>query len=188
MVLAALIPFFLFLLLLFYCTVIGTGANFKSSVVSLPESIFIIGISSKSNPQSTLIDEKVLLDNYKTIDKKDSNLKIESPEKYISVSLTKSDTEKIIIIGNIISTPTDTIEGLSYFEIPALTYVTFNIKEKKWFSWTKAINQIENHIYLNWLPENGYEPDKSFLGEVKFYEKENNLKRILLYVAIKKIL
>jgi AraC family transcriptional regulator len=79
-------------------------------------------------------------------------------------------------------------EGMTAFEIPALTYAVFPVRPRNKAGWGMAIANAKGYAYTAWLPKSGYEP-AGVIDDFEYHDERSTRERspeIDLYVAIKR--
>lgn len=189
MILAALIPSLLFISLLVYCTVIGTGANLRPKVVSLNDKVKVYGLSIITTKDELETAGNALLESFFQMPERDKIKDTLNPFNYVIITkATKNIDEIEFYVGNIALDAKRIPSIFQTIEIPASTYVSFEVKEKLCLSWKITISRLKKYIYSKWIEDSMYVVDEKFPGEIEFVEKtdEQTISRIILYVAIKR--
>jgi predicted transcriptional regulator YdeE len=160
--------------------------NLEPKIVTLPNSIKLVGLSVKTDVREIYKDAAKLGKEYSRFKEthKISNLK--EPWAFVAYSKDFNEETKSweYIMGDVVTNLDSVPEGLGAYEIPAATYAIFPIQAKFKFLWGLEIGRMKRYIFSKWLPNSKYESTGS---DFEYHNEKSTGKNptIDLYVAIK---
>ncbi len=159
-------------------------------LVTLPESIRVIGVSARTNEKTIFEDARELGKRYERIKKSGMIPNKRNPWAFAALSRDyHNDASWEYLMGDVVTTLETIPAGLQGCEIPAGLYARFTIQPRFAFLWGPALGLTKKFIFTEWLPNSGYELDGSVVGDFEYHDERSLGKNseIGLYVSIREL-
>ncbi len=179
----------LFVVLLLYYT-LGPKKYPKPKIITLKNPLYIVGISTKTTPQTVLQDDLLLWKEYKLMKERGVVTNKKEEHSFIALRMaSESEDSWEYVFGDIVNDFSDVPVGLKPVEVPATTFAVFPIEVDDERSWGPAVLKMEKHIYEKWLPKSEFELDTDYpVREIEYHDKRTpeTTRTMLLYIAIRR--
>ncbi len=190
-VLVAVIPLVLFLLLIFYYTILRRG-KVVPKIAKTKNTLKIIGVSTLTTDDTFIEDDALLWKEFRRV--KEKNL-IPKPKDGFSYVLIKmmpinGSISWEYLIGEIVSDFKRVPIGFKPFEIKPQLYAMVQRTFKREIPWINSTLKIEKYLYDKWLPNSKYALNtESTVKTIEYHTKksgDSNKRNIVFYLAIKR--
>jgi predicted transcriptional regulator YdeE len=178
----------LFVVLLLYYT-LGPKRHPKPKIVTLKNSLFVVGISTKTSKETFLQDDLLLWKEYKLMKERGVITNKKEEHSFIALRMaSESEDNWEYVFGDIVNDFSEIPVGLKPIEVPATTFAVFPIDVDDERSWGPAVLKMEKYIYEKWLPKSNFELDTNYpIREIEYHDKRTpeTTRTMLFYVAIR---
>jgi AraC family transcriptional regulator len=164
--------------------------GYEPRIVELEKPITIIGMSVETTLKSIYRDVPRLGKQYKELKDSQPIPNTKEPWGFAAVSrgYDPATGAMTYMMGEVVTSAAEVPDGMSAFEIPAITYAVFPVRPKNKRGWGMAIANAKGYAYTAWLPKSGYEP-AGVIDDFEYHDERSTRERspeIDLYVAIKR--
>ena len=164
--------------------------GYEPRIVDLEKPIAIIGISVDTTLKSIYRDVPRLGKQFKELKETQPIPNTKEPWAFAAVSrgYDPATGAMTYMLGDVVTSVAEVPEGMSAFEIPAITYAIFPVRPKNKAGWGMAIANAKGYAYTAWLPKSGYESEGA-IDDFEYHDERSTHTRspeIDLYVAIKR--
>jgi len=141
-------------------------------IQTLPESIFMIGVSVRTNEKKIFKDSQVLGQQYARIKKEGIVPNKIVPRVFVAISRNfKEDGSWEYLMGDVVTTLDSIPEGLTGCEIPAGLYARFSLQPRFTPLWGIALGMEKKYIFSEWLPASNYEINSEAVGDFEYHDE-----------------
>jgi len=163
--------------------------GYEPRIVELEKPITIIGMSADTTLKSVYRDVPRLGKQFKELKETQPIPNTKEPWAFAAVSrgYDPATGGMTYMMGDVVTSAAEVPEGMSVFEIPAITYAIFPVRPRNKKGWGMAIANAKGYAYTVWLPKSGYEPAGA-IDDFEYHDERSTLERspeIDLYVAVK---
>jgi predicted transcriptional regulator YdeE len=158
------------------------------TIVTLTESIKMIGVSARMTPKTVFRDSQILGQRYNQVKTAGLVHNKKSPWAFVAISKDFSeDGAWDYLMGDVVTDLENVPDKLLPFEIPAGTYAKFSLQPRSVALWGFALGMLKKFIYTEWLPNSNYLLNNQILGDFEYHDQRSLAKKpeIDLYVSIK---
>jgi AraC family transcriptional regulator len=164
--------------------------GYEPRIVELEKPITIIGMSVDTTLKSIYRDVPRLGKQFKELKDSAPIPNAKEPWGFAAVSrgYDPATGAMTYMMGDVVTGAAEVPEGMSAFEIPAITYAVFPVRPKNKRGWGMAIANAKGYAYTVWLPKSGYEP-AGVIDDFEYHDERSTRERnpeIDLYVAVKR--
>lgn len=164
--------------------------GYEPRIVELEKPIVIIGMSVDTTLRSIYRDVPRLGKQFKELKEAHPIPNRKEPWAFAAVSrgYDPATGAMTYMMGDVVTNVDELPEGMSVFEIPAITYAVFPVRPKSKAGWGVAIANAKGYAYTVWLPKSGYE-QAGVIDDFEYHDERSTRARepeIDLYVAIRR--
>ncbi len=172
---------------LLYFALIGNTDKSGPEFVTFDEPVKFIGLEINTSDRDIYRDVGKVAAEFNSIKEKNPVPYKKEPWAFVAVSK-DYDTDKrtfTYIVGDVVTRIDSIPEGLTSYEIPALTYAVFPVRPKSRLAWGITMGRMKKFIFREWLPKSGYEVS-DIIGDFELHDERSLGKNpeIQLYVAL----
>lgn len=168
----------------------------EPEVVSLEDSIYLVGLSTETSVRSVFRDVPALGSRYQEFKRTHPLPNLRVPWGFAAVTCNMDGTSGTFtyFVGDRVTSLDAVPEGLTGCTIPQAEYAIFPVRPKNRFGWPLAIIAAKEHAIGRWLPQSRYEaggprvPGALVINDFEYHDERSVRKpdpRIDLYVAVR---
>jgi AraC family transcriptional regulator len=164
--------------------------GYEPRIVDLEKPITIVGMSVDTTLKSIYRDVPRLGKQFKELKEAQPIPNTKEPWAFAAVSrgYDPATGAMTYMMGEVVTSAAEVPEGMTAFQIPAITYAIFPVRPKNKAGWGMAIANAKGYAYTVWLPKSGYEAAEA-INDFEYHDERSTRERspeIDLYVAIKR--
>jgi len=164
--------------------------GYEPRIVELEKPITIVGMAVDTTLRRIYRDVPRLGKQFKELKEANPISNKKEPWAFAAVSrgYDPASGAMTYMMGDVVTIADEVPEGMSAFEIPAITYAIFPVRPKNKAGWGLAIANAKGYAYTSWLPKSGYE-SAGVIDDFEYHDERSTHARkpeIDLYVAIKR--
>ena len=164
--------------------------GYEPRIIELEKPITIIGMSVDTTLKSIYRDVPRLGKQFKELKDTQPIPNTKEPWAFAAVSrgYDPATGAMTYMMGDVVTSAAEVPEGMTAFEIPAITYAIFPVRPKNKAGWGMAIANAKGYAYTQWLPKSGYEPAGA-IDDFEYHDERSTRTHgpeIDLYVAIRR--